>query len=416
MAGRILAIETNDSLRDLIDRCLGRKEYEVVGVRHGVEAIQEMRHALPDLLLIDQNVPAGGIRTARILRLNPKFRSIPILITLSGNRNQALPLIEEGRAAGLEDFLVKPYTPFLLAERVAKLLARSGNGIHLDITRVREEIRSLSDLPAMSHTHGQIVEVLGEEDAEVDMARLVRLIETDPSLVATILRIARSAFYGFRGAVVRNAVTYLGVKRLREIVYAATVLNIFEDREGPETAGVFSVLELWRHSLACGVVMGMISREVRGRAHFLLGLLHDIGKVVLHHRFSDYFKEVLRIVEEEKRSVYDVEKEVLGITHADVGHVLASAWKLPPEVAMCIAYHHCPSEASMHKRLGSLAHFSDIAVRTMEVGYGGDPLIPKMDPYTSKMRLKVDSIVSRKEEIVEQVESIISVRTVEDEP
>jgi len=55
------------------------------------------------------------------------------------------------------------------------------------------------------------------------------------------------------------------------------------------------------------VVMGMISREVRGRAHFLLGLLHDIGKVILNYRFSDYFREVLRIAGEQNRSIYDNE-------------------------------------------------------------------------------------------------------------
>lgn len=53
--------------------------------------------------------------------------------------------------------------------------------------------------------------------------------------------------------------------------------------------------------------MGMISREVRGRAHFLLGLLHDIGKVILNYRFSDYFREVLRIAGEQNRSIYDNE-------------------------------------------------------------------------------------------------------------
>jgi len=416
MATRILAIETNGSLRDLICRCLGRESYEVVGVSHGVEAIQEMRRTLPDLLVIDQSVPAGGLRTARILRLNPEFRSIPVLITLSGVRDRALSVIKEGQTAGIRNFLVKPYTPSMLVNRVTKELSERRGPIQLNIAQIQEEVRSLADLPVMSQTHGQIIEILNEEDAEVDMTRLLGLIESDPSLVATILKIARSAFYGFHGGLLKGAVTYLGLKRLREIVYAATVLNIFKEREGPETDGDFSIMDLWRHSVACGVVMKMLSREVKGRAHFLLGLLHDIGKVILNHRFSEYFKEVLRIASEEKRSVYDVEKDVLGITHADVGHVLGVSWQLPPEVTMCIAYHHWPSDAQMHKRLGSLAHIADIAVRTMGVGYAGDPLIPEMDPYADRLRITVDSIVARKEEIVKQVESIVSVRTPEDEP
>ena len=417
MSARILAIEANDSIRDLICNCLGRADHEIVGVRHGVEALREMRCRLPDLLLVDHAIPGGGIRTARILRLNPKYQKIPVLITIPRDRSRVLSLIEEGQKVGIDSFLAKPYTPSLLTERVSKELSRRHHSdLQLNIMQIREEIRSLGDLPVMSETHGRIIQNLNKQDEEVDIAELTRLIESDPSLVATVMKIARSAYYGFGGKLVRGAITFLGIKRLREVIFSSTVLNIFEDREGAETAGDFSILELWRHSAACGVVMTMLSREVKGRAHFLLGLMHDIGKFVLNHRFSDYFKEVLRIVDEEKRSVYDVEKEILGITHADVGHVLAATWGLPPEVVTCIAHHHHPSGAQMHRRLGALVHMSDIAVRTMGVGCGGDTLIPDMDPYASKLRVKLDSIVARKDEITKQVASIVSVRTTDDEP
>jgi len=385
--------------------------YEVVFVDHGVAAIHDMRHTRPELILIDQDVPIGGMRTARIIRLNKEHGTIPMIIAIPGEKNQALLLLKQGREAGLKHIIVKPFDPSLLAERVAQALRmKDREDKQLDIAQIKKEIQSLSDLPAMPEIHGKILVIIGKPDTEVDVDRLVRLIEADPFLVANILKIARSACYGFGGSYVRNAVTFLGLKRLRPIIHAASVLKIFEKEEGPGTVGAFSVRELWRHSLACGVVMGIVSREVRGRAHFLLGLLHDIGKIVLNHKFHEYFKEVVRIVDEEKRSIYDVEKEILGITHADIGHVLASVWELPPEVVVAIAHHHRPSTAQMHKRLGALVHFSDIAVRTMQIGYGGDPLIPEMDPYANRLRLKMDSLVSRKEEIIEQVDSIASIR------
>ena len=416
MAGRILAIEGNDATREGMCQCLGQAGYEVVCVSHGVEAVREMGRVMPDLLVIDQDVPAGGVRTARILRLNPKFRAIPMLLTIPGERCQALPLIQEGRGVGIENFVGKPYTSSMLSKRITKELEKADHeNTQLNILQIQEEIRLLSDLPLMPETHAQILETLSEEDEEVDVGRLVQLIESDPSLVAKILKVARSAHYGFSGSFVRGAVTYLGIKRLRPIIHAATVLNLFEGREGSDTVGSFSVVELWRHSVACGVVMGIISRQVKSRSHFLLGLLHDIGKVILNHKFHDYFKEVLRIADEEERSVYDVERQILGITHADIGHVLAAAWELPPEVVTSIAFHHHPSEAQMHKRLGALVHISDIVVRTMEVGWGGDPLIPDMDPYAVRMRVSVDKIVARKEEVVRQVDSMVSIRESEDQ-
>ena len=101
------------------------------------------------------------------------------------------------------------------------------------------------------------------------------------------------------------------------------------------------------------------------------------------------------------------EQELLGITHADCGGELAVHWDLPGEVRPAIASHHAPAQTTQHRRLAAMVHIADIAVRTMEIGYAGDPLIPEMDPYAKRMQKSVDEITDQQEELEEQVEAMM---------
>ena len=83
-------------------------------------------------------------------------------------------------------------------------------------------------------------------------------------------------------------------------------------------------------------------------------------------------------------------------------------WDLPPEVRTAIASHHHPAKTSQHRRLAAMVHLADIAVRTMEIGYAGDSLIPAMDIYARRtFPKKLEEIVGQKKEITQQVEAIL---------
>ena len=102
------------------------------------------------------------------------------------------------------------------------------------------------------------------------------------------------------------------------------------------------------------------------------------------------------------------EQELLGITHAECGGELAVHWDLPPEVRTAIASHHHPAQTSQHRRLAAMVHLADIAVRTMEIGFAGDNLIPEMDMYAKRsFPKKLEEILDQQEEITEQVEAIL---------
>lgn len=96
MAPSILIIEQNEQIRELVGRHLGASNFEVTGVGDGLAAAKQLRQKQADLIIIDEDVPMGGIKTARVLRLHPDYQQIPIVLTLSSD-SEVKSLVEEGK-------------------------------------------------------------------------------------------------------------------------------------------------------------------------------------------------------------------------------------------------------------------------------------------------------------------------------
>ena len=69
----LLLIDPNEKMRQLLGDHLRTRGYDLTGVPHGLDAARQLRQGLPDLVLIDQSVPMGGMKTARLLRLYPRY-------------------------------------------------------------------------------------------------------------------------------------------------------------------------------------------------------------------------------------------------------------------------------------------------------------------------------------------------------
>jgi len=402
---KILVIERNPKIGGLVAGQLREKGYEAADVRHGAEAAVSLRQKGADLILMDNQVPMGGIKTARILRLHPKYRNIPIVISLPSNREEARQVIIDGQKAGMGDYLLKPFTMAALQKKIDEVIKNPTSTEQPTFMQIREEIRSLTNLPAMPEAHSKLLTLLSKPDNEVDMNQVSRTLELDPALSTRVMRVCKSAYFGFQGSLMKQAVAFLGVAEVRKIVQSAVIYQIFDEGDGSESRLTMS--DLWTHSLAVGLAMEIIGKADKKKTHFLLGVLHDIGKAVFMFRFPDHFSSVLDLVEKEHVSVLQAERELLGITHADCGGELAVHWDLPGEVRTAIASHHSPASTTQHRRLAAMVHIADIAVRTMEIGYAGDPLIPEMDPYAKRMQKSVEEITGQQEEIQTQVEAIL---------
>lgn len=220
---------------------------------------------------------------------------------------------------------------------------------------VRQRVRNLPTLPTTVVTLGQAV---ADERCTVD--RILAILAKDPPLSAAMLRIANTAGYAgeHRVSDLRTALQRLGFDAVLNLSRTTAVIRGFRDSKHLD-----SIL-LWQHSVAVALTAKSICRLQGNRAAeetaFLAGLLHDIGKLAMDRCFSDEYAPVVEAFHAGE-FIVEAEHRLLGITHAEVGAMVAENWSFPQDLIEAIRDHHAPPKGAY---LANLVHLADLLVRT----------------------------------------------------
>ena len=240
-------------------------------------------------------------------------------------------------------------------------------------TDLRNRVEQLGDLPTLPHVVQRLATMISRPTVSAE--EIGTIIEKDQVLAAKVLRLANSPFYGFPSRIgsVSHAVIVLGFNVVKGLTLCASALTIMKD------AGMD---QLWRHSLGVAITANLLATklEIKNPEElFVSGLLHDIGKVVLYVKWPDVgnsIKDALKTCSD--RSLFDVEQELTGLSHAEIGGYLAGAWHLPITLREPILYHHNPIQAKDATLQTAIVHVADILVKGLACGNPGDDLIPPL--------------------------------------
>ncbi len=234
-----------------------------------------------------------------------------------------------------------------------------------DIEYLLSEVVSLPSLPA---TVTKMMELM--EDENVALAEVGHVISADPAIALRTLRLVNSAYYGVGQKVlsVEHAVAMLGSKVIRNLVCAAAVFDTLS-----------SATECFaKHSVACGVAMRIVKDTV-GEActieldeeAFVFGLLHDVGKIVFEAFMSKEFNKVMEASRMSEMMWYELEREIIGVDHAEMGARLCENWNLPEELIEAVKGHHDLSvcDGTDSRASAATLHIADYVCCTN--GYAG---------------------------------------------
>lgn len=171
-------------------------------------------------------------------------------------------------------------------------------------------------------------EVMDSENAS--MADAAEVISLDPALAARVLRMANSAFYGFRSQVdtVTRAANILGMQKIHDIVLAASVSKAFEGL----TNELMDLDTFWYRSVHCGFLARSIAEGAGLRnteSLFVRGLLHDIGHLVLFSRYPKECRQALAQADQGLEARLYEEHRLIGVDALQFGAELARVWQLP---------------------------------------------------------------------------------------
>ena len=234
----------------------------------------------------------------------------------------------------------------------------------------------LRQIPPLPQVVQDAMEILDRPD--VDLRLLEQTLCQDPALVTQVLRVANSPFYGLTRQIssIHDACLLLGIYTVRNVVLTAGVMTQF-----PATGGNYiDRQKLWEHAVGTAIA----AKVIAGRCGFdpelafTGGLLHDIGKLVLDSYFPDETLAIVQYRDQQDCLLRDAEMQVLGLDHGEVGARIADRWKLPVSLQQAIKHHHTPEQSDT--LIADIVHIADILCRGLEIGDGGDTLIPFLAP------------------------------------
>ena len=196
----------------------------------------------------------------------------------------------------------------------------------------------MHDIPTLTSTVIKVSQMI--EDPMCSSADLARIILQDPAMAAKILKLANSAYYGFRQKIssVPQAVSLLGFSTLKNTLLSAAVFDVFR-----LSAAGFDVHGLWTHSVATAAAAKLVAKRVRYPSlekAYTAGLLHDLGKVMIARYLPKSLASVVRMVTEDQVAMYDAETHVIGLAHPAFAGWVMSRWGMPSQLIEAVEYHH----------------------------------------------------------------------------
>ncbi|MDH4128301.1 MAG: HDOD domain-containing protein [Spirochaetota bacterium] len=203
--------------------------------------------------------------------------------------------------------------------------------------KIYEEIDSLPPIP---DNITKIRKMVNDPKSEIYM--ISSLVKQDATLTADILKVANSAWYISRTKVdtVERAISLIGLRRLSSITLTLGAKKILGDK--------YKKMEyIWRHSYQCAFysqnLMKMrMAEEEEIEVAYICGLLHDIGKFILLSINPSLIENISKLSIAKNLSITEIEKQVLGLNHEEIGEKIFSKWKFPPALIGAIAHHHSP--------------------------------------------------------------------------
>lgn len=218
---------------------------------------------------------------------------------------------------------------------------------------LRERVAALPGLPTIPSNVLVLLAMLRAK--EIKMEPLLDAVGKDQVLVAGMLKLINSGFYGLRKEItsIHHALNLLGVLKLKELLYSLSVIGALGDADGV----------LWLHSYSSFRLMEELvgqRPELNVSPNLPLAMLmHDLGKVVLDKLDPAAHKAAYQESRSRGVPLASVEAAALGVDHAEVGGWLLTSWLLDDETVAPIANHHRPEPPSRHVRETALVQLVD---------------------------------------------------------
>lgn len=269
--------------------------------------------------------------------------------------------------------------------------------------RATELIQNYGQCRALSPMFNYAMKLLNDSQASIES--IAAALKRDQAIATRVLRAANSGGYNRGRAVhtVEQAAVRIGISELRNIVMGIAVMEEFG---GSEFEGFIDVMEFWEHGLATAMICQEIARETRSmdtEEAFLVGLLHDVGRVVMIEQFGPGMVNGFVMARELDQPLHIIEKRLYNLDHADIAGLMFKEWHFPNTLIVPVATHHLSLANLKHIHPGAIKQTAtlitaDRLANILMLGSSGNEWLNTLDDAVEEIDLSpqaMDRIIQR---------------------
>ncbi len=271
-------------------------------------------------------------------------------------------------------------------------------------------LKDVDRLPSLPMAAIEILQLTRGTEWSVD--EISDAILSDPSLTARLLKVVNSPMYGvgMKVSSVNQAVALLGIRSITVMALSFSMVDMVQvSNDGDDDC--FDFDEYWKHSIMTAVAARQFAtasvKNLRDDA-FVAGLLADLGIMAAYRVAPELYKPVIiACAEAGCNSCVDIEKEILGVTHADITAFLLGTWGLPENLCESVAFHHKDGIDDVDPSNQKLAAILQAATLITEL-FCGDRGVANLEMIVDKCAIMCGIASEALEEILHDLEGSVA--------
>ena len=251
-----------------------------------------------------------------------------------------------------------------------RILSRAPAPLKRDLIEAR--VAQCRSLPSLTRNAQDIIRLLNA--GQTYTHQICDIVQRDPSLTARVLRMVNSVYFGLAEPVtsIEQAVFFVGTEQIRHLAMATPVIEDFQKLAGNTP---FPWRPFWQHCIAVALMTREILTSLVGpndQSDYVAGLVHDVGKIVMAAAFPKHFLEIHRIVGENPAHLVEVERELLGMDHMELGGMYLRKMNFPPVLIEAAQFHSAPENATEDPPIVAAVQIANLVVRKHLLGCSGE--------------------------------------------
>lgn len=336
---KLLFIDDENHILKALSRTFRNLEFECFYARDIKEAINiYLTQDHLDMLITDIKMPHfDGVR---VLKLFKEASPDTIRVAITGYASAST--ITEAVSKNLaKQYFYKPWSNEELLEGIRKMFMLEDILKKLHLFDVIQRFDSIKTLPKLYHELNLYI----QRDKSIE--EITGIIERDPAITSNVLRLANSAFYAAKTGNIQQAIMFIGLNNLKQIVLSYEVAQMNGNMVG-------KCESIWAHANRTNLIFqDLYTRLNQTKVPPILssaGIVHDIGKIIMLQIFGEpYYEEVLMDSCREDQCLVK-ERELFGIDHSMLGGYFLNWWAFPVDMIEVTLFHHTPMNEAINNR------------------------------------------------------------------